>query len=85
MVDSGSPSLPPTSNSEAILKDPLYSIYTGAEFKNIPKLKDHLESEWEKLAKKEKKKAAAEVAKRKSEESGDGGEAKRAKTGEEEQ
>ncbi|KAK4702895.1 aprataxin, partial [Phenoliferia sp. Uapishka_3] len=41
---------------ETILKEPLVSIYTGEEFKNIPKLKEHLEAEFEGRGRKAKAK-----------------------------
>ena len=41
---------------EAILKEPLVSIYTGDEFKNLPRLKEHLEEEWSKRGRKAKAK-----------------------------
>lgn len=43
---------PSTNHFEAILKEPLVSFYNGETYSNIPKLKVHLESEWEKLRKK---------------------------------
>lgn len=56
------------SQYEALLKEPLRSIYTGEEFKTIPKLKEHLEAQWEKERESAKKtRAKATSLKRKGE------------------
>jgi aprataxin len=55
-----------TAAYEAILKEPLKSIYNEEEFKTIPKLKAHLELEWENAGVRAKKLIAA-ASKRKAE------------------
>ncbi|SGY23964.1 BQ5605_C019g08999 [Microbotryum silenes-dioicae] len=47
-----------TSSYENLLKVPLRSHYTGQQYPTIPKLKVHLEEEWERRGKEEKRRQA---------------------------
>ncbi|KAL8281116.1 hypothetical protein RQP46_006474 [Phenoliferia psychrophenolica] len=55
----GTPPSASTAFYEDILKEPLVSIYNGDEFKNLPKLKEHLADEWARRGRKAKEQAKA--------------------------